>query len=193
MRHPPSAAALRENRRVTPDAEREHPTAVFHYSDDGSIERFVPKVAPSNPSHPRAVWALDEAHAPLYWFPRRCPRISVWADDDVQQERLSELFHTEASRVCAAETSWIAEIRAARLYEYRFDGADFAPWAEESGQYVSGEIVRPVHVEQIDDLMGRHAAHEVELRFTPRLGALMDAMLASQLPFGFVRIRDARR
>jgi hypothetical protein len=33
----------------------------------------------------------------------------------------------------------------------------------------------------------------VELRFTPKLGSLMDRMLGSGLPFSFVRIRDARR
>lgn len=169
------------------------PSVVYHYSEDGSIRRFTPHVPPSNPSHPPAVWALDEAHAPLYWFPRNCPRISVWAYDDDQRRRLSEIFHTEASRICAAETSWIEPMRRARVYEYQFDGGLFAPWADADGQYISGEVVEPMHVEAHDDLLGLHAAHDVELRFTPRLGTLMDAMLASRLPFSFVRIRDARR
>jgi hypothetical protein len=176
-------------------ATRSHvePSVVYHYSEDGSIRRFAPHIPPSNPSHPPAVWALDEAHAPLYWFPRHCPRISVWAYDDDQQRLLSEIFHTEASRICAAETSWIEPMRRARVYEYHFDGSLFAPWAEADGQYICGEVVEPVHVEAHDDLLALHADHDVELRFTPRLGTLMDAMLASQLPFSFVRIRDARR
>lgn len=198
---------LRENHGVITDAERDdlmrqanaaprfhgQPSVVYHYSEDGSIRRFAPHVPPSNPSHPPAVWALDEAHAPLYWFPRHCPRISVWAYDDDQQKRLSAIFHTEASRICAAETSWIEAMRQARVYEYQFDGRLFAPWAEADGQYISGEVVEPTHVEARDDLLALHAAHDVELRFTPRLGTLMDAMLASELPFSFVRIRDARR
>jgi hypothetical protein len=176
-------------------AARRHgrPEVVYHYSEDGSIKRFTPHEAPSNPRHPPAVWALDQAHAPLYWFPRHCPRISVWAVDDEQQQRLSEVFHTEASRICAAETSWIDAMASARLYEYHFDGELFAPWAEADGQYISGDEVVPMHVEVLDDLLGLHAAHDVELRFTPRLGTLMDAMLASRLPFSFVRIRDALR
>lgn len=169
------------------------PRAVFHYSEDGTIKRFTPQVAPSNPSHPPAVWALDAEHAPLYWFPRFCPRISVWAYDAEQQARLSELFHTDASRICAAETAWLDAMKSAHIYEYRFDASQFAPWAEADGQYISGDVVYPDHVEVLDDLLGLHATNDVELRFTPKLGTLMDAMLASGLPFSFVRIRDARR
>lgn len=169
------------------------PDSLFHYSEDGAIKRFAPHVPPSNPSHPPAVWAIDAAHAPLYWFPRNCPRISVWAYDREQRVRLGELFETEADRICAAETAWLDEIRNARVYEYRFDAAQFAPWAEADGQYVAGNVVYPDEVELIDDLLARHAAADVELRFTPRLGRLMDAVLASGLPFSFVRIRDALR
>jgi hypothetical protein len=198
---------LRENHDVITDAERAElmrradatpkshgrPETVFHYSEDGTIERFVPQVAPSNPSHPPAVWALDREHAPLYWFPRNCPRISVWAYDAEQQARLSERFQTDASRICAAETAWLAAVRDARVYEYSFDAAKFAPWAEADGQYISGDVLTPDDVVLLDDVLSRHAQHEVELRFTPKLGRLMDEMLESRLPFSFVRIRDARR
>ena len=198
---------MRDNHIVISDAERDElirraeatpkvhgrPAVVYHYSEDGTITRFTPQRAPSNPSHPPAVWTIDAEHAPLYWFPRHCPRISVWAYDDEQQQRLSELFQTEASRVCATETIWIDPMRAAHLYEYRFDAARFAPWAGADGQYIVGEVVRPDEVVVLDDLLSLHADAEVELRFTPKLGRLMDEMLASGLPFGFVRIRDARR
>ena len=198
---------MRENHVVISDAERDelvrgaaavpkaltHPDVVFHYSEDGAITRFAPHRAPSNPSHPPAVWTIDAAHAPLYWFPRHCPRISVWAYDDEQQGRLSELFGTEASRICATETIWIDPMRTARLYEYRFDGRLFAPWTDADGQYIAGEVVHPDEVVMLDDLLALHADAEVELRFTPKLGRLMDQVLASGLPFGFVRIRDARR
>jgi hypothetical protein len=202
-----ASATVRENPGVITDAERAelveranqlpkvhgHPDVVFHYSEDGSIKRFTPHVPPSNPSHPPAVWALDAEHAPLYWFPRRCPRISVWAYDGEQQARLSEVFGTEATRICAAETSWIEGVRTARVYQYRFDATDFAPWASADGQYISADVLQPDGVDVLDDLLALHAAADVELRFTPRLGRLMDQMLASGLPFSFVRIRDARR
>jgi hypothetical protein len=184
---------LIERARSAPAFHHDDVATVEHYSEDGTIRRFVPHVPPSNPSHPPAVWAIDSRHAPLYWFPRRCPRISVWARDAEQQAVLADRFHTTAGRICAAETAWLPEVQRTHLYRYVFDRSQFEPWAEADGQYVAAEVVRPVRVDPIDDVLALHADADVELRFTPRLGPLMDAMLSSGLPFSFVRIRDARR
>ncbi len=169
------------------------PETVYHFSEDGSIDRFAPHVPPTNPSHQPAVWAMDAEHSPLYWFPRHCPRISVWAYDEAQREVLRATFHTDATRICAAESGWLDRVRAANVFRYEFDGSDFEPWVDADGQYISEQTVYPTRVAELGDLLSLHAAAEVELRFTPRLGSLMDAMLASGLPFSFVRIRDARR
>jgi Family of unknown function (DUF6886) len=168
-------------------------TRVFHFSEDGSITRFSPHVPPSNPGHPPSVWAIDEEHAPLYWFPRHCPRVSVWAYDDQQQDVLSSTFETDARRICAAETRWLDGIRSCRLYRYEFDASRFEPWADADGQYVAGEVIEPIEVVELGDLLALHAAADIELRITPKLGTLMDRILASGLPFSFVRLRDARR
>jgi hypothetical protein len=185
--------ALMAQASSTPAVHAADVDAVYHFSEDGTLRRFAPHVPPTNPSQPPAVWAIDGEHAPLYWFPRHCPRISVWARDDEQQERLTERFGTEARRLCAAESGWLARVRDVRLYRYVFDPTSFEPWGEADGQYVSSEVVYPDSVEQIDDVLALFADAEVELRFTPRLGALMDQVLESGLPFSFVRIRDARR
>ncbi|MFP5489153.1 MAG: DUF6886 family protein [Acidimicrobiia bacterium] len=169
------------------------PTVVYHFSDDSTLRRFAPQVPPSNPSHPPAVWAVDADHAPLYWFPRSVPRISVWAYDADQQRRLTARFETEAHRICAAEQHRLDDIRTARVYRYTFDASDFAPWHLADGQYIASEVVYPEEIEVVDDLLRAHAEADVELRLTPRLGSLMDAILDSGLPFGFVRIRDAQR
>ena len=169
------------------------PDVVFHYTEDGTISRFVPHVPQTNPSHPPAVWAMDAEHSPLYWFPRDCPRISVWANDEAQRAVLRDTFETDATRICACESHWVDGMRRTRVYRYAFDGDQFAPWTGAEGQYISGEVVIPRSVDVLDDLIGLHAAAEVELRFTPKLGSLMDRMLGSGLPFSFVRIRDARR
>ena len=166
---------------------------VYHYSEDGTIRRFAPHVPQTNPGHPASVWAIDAAHSPLYWFPRHCPRISVWARDAGEHARYTEIFQSEASRLVAAETGWIERIRDGSIYRYTFDSSAFRPWDEADGQYITHEVVRPLRVERLDDLLALHAAAEVELRFTPRLGALMDCILQSGLPFSFVRIRDAKR
>ena len=166
---------------------------VFHYSEDGTIRRFAPHVPQTNPGQPASVWAIDAAHSPLYWFPRWCPRISVWARDETEQALFSELFESEASRIVAAETHWMERVRDGKLYRYVFDAAAFEPWGEADGQYVSHDVAYPERVELLDDLFALHAAAAVEVRFTPRLGALMDRILESGLPFSFVRIRDAKR
>jgi len=57
---------------------------------------------------------------------------------------------------------------------------------------VADHVVVPTDIDLLDDLLGLHADAEVELRFAPRLGALTDAMLASGLPFSFVRLRNAQ-
>ena len=169
------------------------PETVFHFSEDGSIEWFVPHVPQTNPSQPPAVWAIDAEHSPLYWFPRHCPRISVWAYDDEQRALLRSTFRTDASRICAAEIGWLGRIRSTRLYRYAFDGSDFERWAEAYGHYVSDHTVVPRRVDELGDLLALHAAADVELRFTPKLDTLMDDVLAGGLPFSFVRIRNARR
>ena len=182
---------------ITESANPEPPSTsvdyVYHYSEDGTIRRFAPHVPQSNPAHPASVWAIDEEHSPLYWFPRYCPRISVWARDEDEQATLTTLFASEASRIVAAETDWMERVRDGRLYRYAFDGAEFQPSQEADGQYITDHVVHPERVELIDDLLALHAAAGVEVRFTPRLGALMDRILESGLPFSFVRIRDAKR
>jgi hypothetical protein len=84
-------------------------------------------------------------------------------------------------------------VRDGKLYRYVFDAAAFKPWVEADGQYITEQVVYPQRVELLDDLLALHAAAAVEIRFTPLLGALMDRILESGLPFSFVRIRDAKR
>ena len=88
---------------------------------------------------------------------------------------------------------WLDEIRSARIYRYTFDATQFEPWHHADGQYIASDIVYPEEIEVIDDLFWALCEAAVELRLTPRLGSLMDAILESGLPFGFVRIRDAQR
>ncbi len=63
---------------------------LYHFSENPGIERFVPHVPVTNPDHPPAVWAINVKHSPLYWFPRDCPRATVWnVTDDIPGGRTS--------------------------------------------------------------------------------------------------------
>jgi len=58
--------------------------------------------------------------------------------------------------------------------------------------YVSRQPVRPLAVRRVDDLLGELAGRDVELRITPSLWPLQDAVLASSLAFSFIRMGNAR-
>lgn len=55
---------------------------LYHVGEEPDIRAFVPRPLPEASRAGREgvdgplVWAIDEAHAPLYDFPRDCPRIA---------------------------------------------------------------------------------------------------------------------
>lgn len=164
----------------------------YHFSEDPTIARFVPRPAPSDPGRPPGVRVVDAAHAPLYWWPRRCPRVYVWADDADQQAVLTRRFGTDASRVVAFESSWLQQVRDARIHCYEFDADAFVP-DDAPGHHVSLGPVEVVRSGPLGDLLSLHARSDVELRITPRLGAVTDQVLRSGLPYRFMNLRVAAR
>jgi hypothetical protein len=91
---------------------------VYHFSEDSAIERFTPHVPATNPNHRPAVWAIDEGHAPLYWFPRDCPRVTAWPRDEAEGAAFRSAFTTDSSRVHAMELAWLTRMRGTDLYRY---------------------------------------------------------------------------
>jgi hypothetical protein len=164
-------------------------SVLFHYSEDPCISRFEPHVPRTNPDVAAAVWAIDEARAPLYWFPRDCPRVTVWANNAPQRRRLRQLFGSERSRVQVAPLSWSDAIVACQLYEYRFETTDFEPWLEAEGQWISYRAVTPLDVVPVGDLLRRHDEANIDLRLVPDLRAIR-AVLDSGLPFSIVRYHE---
>jgi hypothetical protein len=164
-------------------------STLFHYSEDPGVARFEPHVPRTNPNVAAAVWAIDEARSPLYWFPRDCPRVTVWANDAPQRRRLQQLFDTEGVRVHAAPSSWSDEIAGCSLYEYRFDASGFDPWPEAEGQWIARRTVIPFDVVPVGDLFLRQREAEVDLRLVPDLQAMREMALDSGLPFSIVRYK----
>jgi hypothetical protein len=173
-------------------AEGDDDGPLLHFSEDPGIERFVPHVPATNPDHPPAVWAIDAAHAPLYWFPRDCPRVTVWADDQDQEATLHAVFATSARRVHAAEAGWQARIRTTELFEYALPRATFHRWEAAHGQWISSAVVTPLAVRPVGDLIARHSAAGIELRLVADLWPLHDLVVDAGLPFSMVRMHNAR-
>src|SRR3954447_7226033 len=168
------------------------PEVLYHFSEEPAITRFVPRVPPTNPTQRPAVWAIDADHAPLYWFPRDCPRVTAWMHEAADADAFRRAFTTGASRVHAIECGWLTRMRGTALYRYSFDAAAFAPWAEASGQWISTTAVVPIEVSAVGDLLDAHSAAEIELRVVPTLWPLHDFVQRGPWDFSMVRMANAR-
>jgi hypothetical protein len=164
---------------------------LFHFSHDPAIERFTPHVPVTNPGHAPAVWAIDADHAPLYWFPRDCPRVAAWPRTTIEQQQFRVAFSTVAARVHAIELRWLPLLASTVLYRYRFDGSSFRPWEGASGQWVSERVVEPIEVERVDDLIGCHIDAGIELRAVPNLWPIRDLAAGGVWDFSIVRFQQA--
>jgi hypothetical protein len=166
---------------------------LYHFSEDPSITRFVPRVNPSHPDQPPLVWAVDADHAPLYFFPRDCPRIAFWPVDTTSEEdRVRYRQETAARMVIAVESRWLERIQEARLFQYHFSAESFRCYDQGAGYYTSSETVTPLKVEPVDNLLQRLIDQQVELRVTPSLFPLRDSLQRSTLHFSMIRMRNAR-
>lgn len=168
------------------------PRALLHFSEDPNIEVFVPHVAATAQVEGARVWAIDEDHQPSYWFPRQCPRACAWPTPERPLTEKAAALIGGARRVHAIESAWLERMRACRLYVYRFDPAPFAFEPNSGFSWCARETVRPLAVEPVGDLLGKHADEGVELRIAPNLWPTIDAILASGLEFSIIRKANAQ-
>lgn len=177
-------------------------TVVYHFSEDPTITRFTPHVPRTNPEHPPAVWAIDAEHAPLHWFPRDCPRVTVLPRDQAAAAAFQHTFATEAHRVHAIELGWLDRMRTTELHRYELDAAEFTPWQAASGQWIADHAVEPMSITPVGDLLLAHAAAGIELRLAPSLWPLRDlavgeaavggAAVGDRWDFSLVRMANAQ-
>lgn len=167
---------------------------LYHFSEDASIETFIPRINSSHPHLPPLVWAIDEEHSPLYYFPRDCPRVAFWKRPDSSEEDLQRfgLFKT-VRMVIAIEGAWLDRMNHTQLYMYEFVPDSFTCFDANAGYYVSKETVVPVSVKPVGNLMAQLVHAGVELRITPSQFPLHDALLNSSLQFSMIRMRNATR
>ena len=155
------------------------PAILLHFSQDPTIERFVPHRPLGREDEAPQVWAIDDDHSPLYWFPRECPRVTFWPAGD------------PTARVHAIEWGWLERVRATELFVYRLEGASFSP-APGGGGWISPETLEPLSVEPVGDLLERHRRAGIELRLVTNLWPLHRWVVGSGLEFSSVRLRNAQ-
>lgn len=173
-----------------PAYDGEGPFGLWHFSEDPSLGVFHPR-PPSSGSGAPLVWAVDSRHAPMFWFPRDCPRGCIWAGPATSAEDRERFFgQTAAKRVHVIEAGWLEPLRACQLFVYRLPAEPFRPH-EVGGYWVTSEVVEAVERVAVGDLLVRHAAAGIELRVTPSIWPFWRRVAGSTVEFSGSRLRNA--
>ncbi|MDX6480204.1 MAG: hypothetical protein QOG85_714 [Gaiellaceae bacterium] len=146
---------------------------IWHFSEDPTIEVFVPHHRELHQLDEALVWAVGSDREWVYWFPRECPRVCWW-----QGER----------RIAALESDWLDRMRSTRLYAYKLPPQTFEPWDE---FFISRETVVPLELVEVGDLLDRHASAGIEVRVVPALLPLFETVRETADDFSAIRLRNA--
>ena len=177
-------------REPAPPYAGEGPHALWHVSEDPTIELFRPHVSATAASSELRVWAIDTRHLPLYWFPRECPRGTFWATPETTAEDAALL--DGGQRVHLLEDGWVDALRATRVLAYRLPEETFAPDPEVGGYWLSRAAVAPIEVVDLGDLIERHEAAGIELRVVRNLWPVWNRVVESTLEFSGIRLHNAK-
>ncbi|AFU04655.1 DUF6886 family protein [Nocardia brasiliensis] len=171
------------------------PGEVLHFSEDPTITRFVPHVAPTARQAGAYVWAVDRLRAPDYWFPRNCPRAMAWVvPTSTSADRDRILGAGSGDRVHAIEYRWLDAMRTVELFAYRLPASAFRPFGSPVPHaHVATVPVDPLGPPQaVGDLLGLHEQAGIQLRVLPALGDFWTAVTSSSLGFSGIRLRGSR-
>jgi hypothetical protein len=179
-------------REPAPPYQDEGAFALWHFSEDPDLAVFHPHTPRTNPTVAPLVWAVDTRHAPLFWFPRDCPRGCIWTTTSTTAEDREAFFgQSAAARIHVMEAAWLPRMRACRLFAYRLPPGSFRPHDEVGGYWISSDIVTATERLTVDDLLGRHVAAGIELRITPSIWPFWQRVVASTVEFSGLRLRNS--
>jgi uncharacterized protein DUF6886 len=161
---------------------------LFHYSEDPTIERFVPRAPLAHPEREPLVWTIDAWHSPIYYVPRDCPRVGFWPLPTTTAEDRERWFAGVSGRmVVAIESRWMDRIRSVQLYRYVMPEEPFES-LHDHGAHVSRQTVVPLRVEPVGDLLEALMAADVELRVSPSLVPIARAVMQTTLHWSLIRM-----
>lgn len=173
---------------------------LFHFSDDGTIPLFQPRPVRVPVERPKGlgwlngalVWAVDEWHQPMYMFPRECPRILLWREENTTDRDAKKYFGTSKARMLAyVERGWEAVLAEEIVYRYELPCHTFTS-LNDAGMWVSEQTIYPVEKCAYSELPKRLLESKVELRVIPYLKVLKDAW-DSSLHVSGIRLRNAKQ
>jgi hypothetical protein len=179
-------------REPAPPYVGEGPFALWHFSEDPDLGRFDPRPRAADPAAPPLVWAVDTRHAPLFWFPRDCPRGCIWPVSTTTAADRERFFgQSAARRIHVIEAGWLARLQECRLYAYRLPAGPFRPHDEVGGYWITEDPVDAIDQVVLDDLVTRHARAGLELRITPSIWPFWRRVVQSSIEFSGSRLRNA--
>jgi hypothetical protein len=167
---------------------------LLHFSEDPTIEHFVPHVAATTSHAEPLVWAVDAVQAPAYWFPRQCPRAMAWVTPTTTAADRHRILSPGSTRIHAVEYGWLEAMGTVALFAYRLPAVDFDPVdGADPHALVATVPVDPLGPpEPVGDIFALHDQAGIELRVLNNLWAFWDDVVASTLGFSGIRLRNAR-
>lgn len=169
----------------------EGPHALWHFSENPEIEVFRPHLAKTAIDPGDFVWAVDTRHAPMFWFPRDCPRGCAWITPRTSDDDIERFFgQTDARRIHVIEDAWLERVQGCRLFAYRLPGETFRAHASVGGYWVSEETIVPAERVEFDDLLQTHARAGIELRIAPSIWPWWHGIIRSTVEFSGSRLHN---
>jgi hypothetical protein len=168
---------------------------LFHVSEEAGIHIFEPRPSPSffKDITGDVVFAIDGKLLHNYLLPRDCPRITYYATAaTTDADKGKFIGFSNATHIMTVESGWYQRIKETTLYCYEFPADSFIVIDDCAGYHVSYQPVVPLSVTPVDDIISELLCLNVELRFTPSLMQLADAVSTSSLNFSNIRMRNAK-
>jgi hypothetical protein len=138
---------------------------LYHFSEFGNIDCFQPRPPLRHPDSEPLVYAIDDWHAPLYFFPRNCPRIALWpVDSTTNEEGPNFTQDTSARMLIYIESSFEPAWRNEDLFRYEFNPEDGFIDTGDIGVWISRQIVWPRERTRLTDLPAQAEHANVEVR-----------------------------
>jgi hypothetical protein len=168
---------------------------LFHISEEPEIKIFDPRPSPSHFDAITGdiVFAISGHLLHNYLLPRNCPRVTYYIRPETTVEDRHKFFgESKADHIITVPSEWYETIRATSLYCYEFAPDNFMLLDECAGYYISYQQEEPIAVSVINDLIGEILARNVELRFSPAIIPLSEAVARSSLGFSMIRMRNVK-
>lgn len=167
---------------------------LFHISEEAGISLFEPRPSPSHFAgiNGDVVFAITDSLLHNYLLPRDCPRVTYYLNPETTAaDKEKFMGESNADHIITVESGWYQRINETTLYCYEFPADTFTLIDECAGYYISYQQVVPLSVNPVDDILAELLNRNIELRFTPSLIRLADAVSRSSLSFSLIRMRNA--